>query len=72
MSMSTKARTKLIVLAIIILLSVIVVLQNAQVVETRILFFPAIRLPNAVLLFVTLSVGFAAGILFSNYVRAKR
>jgi len=72
MSANTKMHVKLIVTAIIILLAVIIVLQNTHQVDTRILFFPVIKLPNAVLLFVVLAVGFAAGIIFSNMVRRRR
>jgi uncharacterized integral membrane protein len=41
---------------------VIVVFQNTQIVETKLLFF-TVTMPNAALLFGTLIIGFAIGVL---------
>jgi uncharacterized integral membrane protein len=71
MKMSTKARIKLIVVTILVLLVVIVVLQNTRPVTTKILFFPAIDMPVAVFSFVTMAIGFVAGIVFSNVIRGR-
>ncbi len=55
-------RTKTIVLVVLAVLAVIIMLQNTQMMETRILFI-TISMPRALLLFVTLMVGFGLGIL---------
>ena len=61
---------KIVALLILILLAVIIVLQNAEVVETRILFF-SLRMPQAVLLLVTTAIGFALGLVVSLLVAKK-
>jgi putative membrane protein len=55
-------RTKTIVVLVLAVLAAIIILQNTQTVETRILFV-TISMPRALLLFVTLMVGFGLGIL---------
>lgn len=55
---------KLIVTAILSFLVLIVVLQNTEPVETKILFI-SITMPRAVLLFGTTMIGFALGVLVS-------
>jgi putative membrane protein len=55
-------RTKTIILVVLAVLAVIIMLQNTQTMETRILFI-TISMPRALLLFVTLMVGFGLGIL---------
>ena len=64
-------RLKLIGALTAVLLSVMVILQNTQPVETRFLFV-TITMPNAVLLGLTLLIGIAAGILFSLTLSGKR
>jgi uncharacterized integral membrane protein len=54
------ARAKLIITAILALLLLIVVLQNTQAVETKILF-TSFSMPRAVLLFGTAIIGFVLG-----------
>ena len=54
-----------------ILLIVIIILQNMQSVETRILFI-TITMPNAVLVGFTLLIGVAAGILIALTLSGKR
>jgi len=61
---------KIIALLVLILLVIIIVLQNTQVVETRILFF-SLRMPRAVLLLVATSIGFALGLVVSLLVAKK-
>lgn len=56
------ARAKLIISAILALLLLIVVLQNTQAVETKILF-TSFTMPRAVLLFGTAIIGFVMGVL---------
>lgn len=51
-----------IVFALIIV--VVLILQNTQQVETKILF-ATIEMPRAVLLFITAALGFAAGVLMA-------
>ena len=54
-----------------ILLIVIIILQNMQSVETRILFI-TITMPNAVLIGFTLLIGVAAGIVIALTLSGKR
>jgi uncharacterized integral membrane protein len=53
---------KFISIGLIASLAVVLVLQNTQAVETKLLFL-TLTLPNAVLLSATLIIGFAIGIL---------
>ena len=55
-------KPKLVALSVLALLVVIVVLQNTQAVETKLLFF-TITMPRAVLLFGAMLTGFAMGVL---------
>jgi uncharacterized integral membrane protein len=66
-------KLKLVVIAVITLFTVIVVLQNTQAVETKLLFL-TVTLPNAALLFGTLIIGFAIGVLTAGHIvsNAKR
>ncbi len=66
-------KLKLVVIATIALFAVIVVLQNTQAVETKLLFL-TVTLPNAALLFGTLIIGFAIGVLTAGHIvsSAKR
>ena len=65
MSMTMVAKGKLIVAAVLAVLVLIVVLQNTEAVETRILFL-TLTMPRAALLFGTLIVGFVLGLLTST------
>jgi putative membrane protein len=64
---------KVVAAAVLALVVVIVVLQNTQAVETKLLFL-TVTLPNAALLFGTLIVGFAIGVLTAGHIvsSAKR
>jgi len=53
---------KIIVIVVVLLLALIVILQNAQSVETKFLFWTFI-LPRAFLLFLAFMFGFIAGLL---------
>lgn len=57
-------RVKLIAAAVLVLLVLIVILQNTQAVETRVLFL-SFTLPRAVLLLSATAVGFVLGLLVS-------
>ena len=58
------ARIKLVAILVLAVLAVIVVLQNTQAVETRLLF-ATVTMPRAVLLLVAAVIGFALGVLSS-------
>ena len=64
-------RLKLIGALTAVLLSVIVILQNTQPVQTKFLLV-TITMPNAVLIGLTLLIGIAAGILVSLTLSGKR
>lgn len=63
----TLNKLKVIGIAALTLLVLIVVLQNTQVVETNVLFL-TLTMPNAALLFGTLIIGFAIGILTAGHI----
>ena len=73
--MSKAAKTKLVALCILALLLVVIVFQNTESVETKVLFVTII-MPRAVLILVTSLLGFAAGVLvavlFSRKTRSSR
>jgi uncharacterized integral membrane protein len=73
MSKGTMNKLKIVAIAVLALVVVIVVLQNTQAVETKLLFL-TVTLPNAALLFGTLIIGFAIGVLTAGHIvsRAKR
>lgn len=56
------AKAKMIAALLLIAAGLIVVLQNTQPVETRLLFM-SVTMPRAVLLIITLLIGIAVGIL---------
>ena len=64
-------RAKLIGILTAIVLGLIVILQNTQPVETRILFIK-ITMPNAILLGLALLVGVVIGILMALRTSGKR
>ncbi len=64
-------RIKLIGVLTAVVLALIVILQNTQLVETRLLFLK-ITMPNAVLLGLVLLVGVALGILIALHMLGKR
>jgi uncharacterized integral membrane protein len=66
-------KLKIVGIAVIVLIVLIVVLQNTQSVETKLLFL-TVTMPNAALLFGTLIIGFAIGVLTAGHIvsSAKR
>jgi uncharacterized integral membrane protein len=66
-------KLKIVAIALIALVVVVVVLQNTQAVDTKLLFF-TVTMPNAALLFGTLIIGFAIGVLTAGHIvsTAKR
>lgn len=73
MSKGIVNKLKIVGIAVVVLIVVIVVLQNTQDVETRLLFL-SVTMPKASLLFGTLIIGFAIGVLTAGHIvsRAKR
>ena len=69
----TVNKLKIIGIALVVLIVVIVVLQNTQAVETKLLFL-TVTMPNAALLLGTLIIGFAIGVLTAGHIvsSAKR
>jgi uncharacterized integral membrane protein len=69
----TLNKLKIVGIAVVVLLVVVMVLQNTQVVETNLLFL-TVTMPNAALLFGTLIIGFAIGVLTAGHIvsSAKR
>ncbi len=61
---------KVVALAVIGLLVLIVILQNTEAVETKLLFV-SVSMPRAVLLFGTLLAGFALGVLTAGRIARK-
>ena len=52
-------------------LLIIIALQNTQIVETKLLFV-TVGMPRALLLFVTLLIGFGVGLLVASHAAARR
>lgn len=63
-------KLKVVAIAALALVTVIVVLQNTQAVETKLLFL-TLTMPNAALLFGTLIIGFAIGVLTAGHIVAS-
>jgi uncharacterized integral membrane protein len=61
------SRLKVAAIALISVVTLIVVCQNTQQVETKLLFL-TLTLPNAALLFGTLVTGFAIGVLAAGHI----
>ncbi len=64
------SRWKLAVMAAIAVLTIIVVVQNTQAVETKLLFM-TLTMPRAVLLLVTLLIGFVLGVVSAGKITGK-
>ena len=60
-------KLKIVGVAVIALIVVVVVLQNTQPVDTKLLFL-TVTMPNAALLFGTLVIGFAIGVLTAGHI----
>ena len=63
-------RFKMISIAILTIVGVIIILQNTEQVETKLLFL-SITMPRAILLIGTTLIGFAIGILVSFFFQRK-
>ena len=64
-------QVKIAVVAVIILIAIILILQNREPVETKILF-ASVTMPRAVLLLVTAGISFVAGLLTGGMMKGKR
>ena len=60
-------KLKIVGIAVIVLIVLVVVLQNTQAVETKLLFL-TVTMPRAALLFGTLIIGFAIGVLTAGHI----
>jgi len=65
------SKVKLASVAVIALLAVIVIFQNTDVVETKLLFI-SIQMPRVVLLVGTLLIGFVLGLLAAGRIARRR
>lgn len=63
-------QVKIVVVAVIILIAVILILQNREPVETKILF-ASVAMPRAVLLLVTAGISFVAGLLTGGMMKGR-
>jgi uncharacterized integral membrane protein len=63
-------RVKMTFIAVLTIIGVIIILQNTEQVETKILFL-SIAMPRAILLMGTTLIGFALGILVSFFFQRK-
>jgi uncharacterized integral membrane protein len=63
----TMNKLKIVAVAVVALVVVVVALQNTQAVETKLVFF-TVTMPNAALLFGTLVIGFAIGVLTAGHI----
>ena len=59
------SKVKIVIATLLGIVILIVVLQNTEVVETKLLFM-SVSMPRAALLFGTLLVGFALGVLMAG------
>ncbi len=59
------SKVRKIIIVLLVVLAVIVILQNTQAVETKVLFV-TVAMPRALLLMVTFLVGLAVGFILSG------
>ena len=64
-------RARKIIIAVVALLAIVVMLQNIQAVETKLLFM-TVTMPRALLLMVTFLLGLAVGVVLSGFWFRKR
>ena len=61
MRVNTLTKVKIVVAALAVILVAVVILQNTESVETRLLFV-TVEMPRAMLLFLALLIGFGLGL----------
>ena len=64
------AKFKTVIIPTLVILVIVIVLQNTQAVETKILFM-SVTMPRAILLLVTFLLGFAVGIVTAKTLTTK-
>ena len=64
-------KTKLIIAAVLAVLAIVIIAQNTEPVETRVLF-ATVTMPRFVLLLITALLGFAAGFLTAVGLRWRK
>ena len=69
--MTTKQKIRISVTVVLCLLTLVVIFQNTEVVETKILL-ARISMPRALLLAVTFLAGMASGLILANHFTRKR
>ena len=69
--LSTVTYVRLAIIAAGVILAAIIILQNTQRTETKLLFI-TVEMPRAVLLLVTLAVGFVLGLMTTGWIAARR
>lgn len=65
------SKVKLVVITAVLVAVLIMIFQNTEPVETRLLFFH-VTMPLAALLFTTLFIGFAVGVVFAGRLARKK
>lgn len=63
-------KAKIVIIAVVTLLSLIVFLQNTETVETKFLF-TSIAMPRVLLLIMTFMTGFVVGLITASHVLRK-
>jgi len=63
-------KAKITIAVVISLLTLILILQNTQAVETKLLFM-TVTMPRALLLLVTFVIGLAAGLIVMSFLMSK-
>ena len=71
MQQATRLKVKAVIIAILAILGVIITVQNLAVTKWRLLFVK-LEMPLAILVFATLAIGFAAGIVTGGILAAKK
>lgn len=71
MALTTKQKLKLAGSAILAILATVIVLQNTETVETKILFI-SVAMPRALLLLVATALGFGLGSLVTLIIIGKK
>ncbi len=71
MADSIKGNLKLTGISTLVVLVLVVILQNTAIVETKVLWM-SIAMPRALLLAVTVGIGFGAGYVYGRFRRPKQ
>jgi len=64
-------RLRIVAVAVVAVLAIVIFLQNTQAVETRLLM-ATVRMPRAVLLIVTLLIGYLLGLATASGILRRR